>query len=138
MNPRVSVLMTIYNPGPFLAPAIESLLAQTFADFELIAIENGSRDGGLEIARHFAAGDRRIRLIELPENIGRVPALNRALNEARGEYAAILDADDVAHPERLALEVAALDARPEVVMVASHARYIDGSGTVIGQHTPPT
>jgi len=136
MNPRVSVLMTIYNPGPFLAPAIESLLAQTFADFELIAIENGSRDGGLEIARRFAARDRRIRLIELPENIGRVPALNRALNEARGEFAAILDADDVAHPERLALEVAALDTRPEAVMVASHARYIDDAGAVIGGHTP--
>ncbi len=138
MIPRVSVLMTIYNPGPFLVPAIESLLAQTFTDFELVAIENGSTDGAREIARRFAASDCRIRLIELPENIGRVPALNRALTEARGEYAAILDADDVAHPERLALEVAALDVLPEAVMVASHARYIDGSGTVIGQHMPTT
>lgn len=138
MSPRVSVLMTIYNPGPFLAPAIESLLAQTFTNFELVAIENGSRDGARETARRYADADPRIRLIELEENIGRVPALNRALNEARAEYAAILDADDVAHPERLALEVAALDARPEAVMAASHARYIDGSGTVIGQHMPTT
>ncbi|HYL33466.1 MAG TPA: glycosyltransferase [Stellaceae bacterium] len=137
MNPRVSVLMTIYNPGPFLAPAIESVLTQTFTNFELIAIENGSRDGARDVVRRYAAADRRIRLIELPENIGRVPALNRALDEARGEFAAILDADDVAHPERLALEVAALDARPNAVMVASHARYIDDGGAVIGAHTPP-
>jgi glycosyltransferase involved in cell wall biosynthesis len=138
MSPRVSVLMTIYNPGPFLAPAIESMLAQTFPDFELIAIENGSGDGAREIARHYAARDTRIQLVELPENIGRVPALNLALERARGEYVAILDADDVAHPERLALEVAALDARLGAVLAASHARYIDGSGTVIGQHTPTT
>ena len=76
MTPRVSVLMTIYNPGPYLAPAIESLLAQTMPDFELIAVENGSRDGARDIVRGFAR-DSRIRLIEKDVNIGRVPALER-------------------------------------------------------------
>jgi glycosyltransferase involved in cell wall biosynthesis len=137
MTPRVSVLMTIYNPGPYLAPAIESLLAQTSRDFELIAVEDGSCDGTLDVARRYA-GDPRVRLIECPQHIGRVPALNLALKEARAEYAAILDADDIAHPERLEREAALLDACPQTVLVASHARYIDAAGNVTGTHTPPT
>ena len=135
MNPRVSVLMTIYNPGPFLAPAIESLLAQTLPDFELIAVENGSRDGARDIVRGFAR-DPRIRLIEKDINIGRVPALNLAFGEARADYVAILDADDIAHPDRLAVEAALLDRQPDTIIVGSHVRFIDADGNVTGTFTP--
>ena len=136
--PRVSVLMTSYNPGAFVKPAIDSVLAQTFQDFELILVEDGSHDGAKEIARAYAAADTRFRLIDLPKNIGRTPALNLALREAKGEYAAVLDADDLAAPERFALQVALLDARPNVVVVSSHVRLIDKAGNVVGRICPPT
>src|SRR4051794_27446559 len=131
MTPRVSVLMTIFNPGPFLQPALDSLSAQTFGDFELIAVENGSSDRSRDTIRNFAARDSRCKIIELPENIGRVPALNMGLAQASGDYVAILDADDVAHPERLAAQVELLDAQPDVMMVSSHARTIDESGRML-------
>ena len=137
MTARVSILMTIYNPGRFLAPAVESLLRQTMPDFELIAVENGSRDGSRDVIRRYTT-DPRIRLIEKDDNIGRVAALNLALRDARADYVAILDADDVTHPERLADEARVLDAEPDVVTVGSHARLIDAEDRVIGAHTPQT
>jgi len=138
MIPRVSVLMTIYNPGRFLKPAVDSLLGQTFSDFELIALENGSNDGAKDTMRDYAASDARIRLIDLPDNIGRTPALNRAFVEARGEYVAVLDADDLAMPERLARQVEYLERNPTVVLLGSHVRYIDEQNNVIGSYEPPT
>jgi glycosyltransferase involved in cell wall biosynthesis len=138
MMPRVSVLMTIYNPGQYLRPAVDSMLAQTLTDFELVAVENGSSDGAKEIMRAYASSDSRVRFIDLPSNIGRTPALNLALERAQGDYIAVLDADDVAAPERLAREVEVLDAQPEIVLVASHVRCIDETGKVIGGYTPPT
>ena len=83
MNPRVSVLMTIYNPGPFLAPAIESLLAQTFADFELIAINDASTDASGEVLAEYARRDARIRILRNPENRGVAGTLNVGLSAAR-------------------------------------------------------
>jgi glycosyltransferase involved in cell wall biosynthesis len=130
--------MTSYNPGPFLRPAIESLLAQTLQDFELVLVEDGSKDGAKDIAQAYAAADARVRLINLPNNIGRTPALNLGLREARSDYVAVLDADDVAAPERLAKQVAVLDSRPQVVAVASHIRFINTDGDVIGTFCPPT
>ena len=136
--PRVSVLMTIYNPGRFLATAIESIGAQTFGDFELIAIENGSSDGSKNVLRDYAAADPRIRLTDLPSNIGRTAALNLALQQSQGEYIAVLDADDVAVPDRLARQVQFLDANPTVTLLASHTRWIDEQGAVLGFYTPST
>ena len=137
MTPRVSVLTTIYNAGAFLQPTLESLFAQTLGDFELIAIENGSRDGSRDVIRRFAK-DSRVRLIEKDDNIGRVPALNLALGEAKADYVAILDADDIAHPGRLAAEVSALDGDTNTVIVGTHARFIDADGKVLGTQTPNT
>jgi len=134
--PRVSVLMTIYNPGEHLRPALDSLFAQTMQDFELVVVENGSRDGAKSIIHEYAR-DPRVRLVDLAENIGRVPALNKALERARASYVAILDADDIAYPSRLASQVELLDLRPDVVLVASHVDYIDETGTVIGRFTAP-
>lgn len=128
--------MTIYNPGPYLGVAIDSLFAQTFVDFELIAIENGSTDGAKQLMRHYAERDSRVRLFDLDDNIGRTAALNLALNSAVGEYIAILDADDVASPVRFSCQVELLDAFPDVVLVASHARFIDTKDRVIGLWEP--
>lgn len=138
MTPRVSVLTTIYNPGALLKPALDSLCAQTFKAFELVVVENGSTDGAKEITRRYAGQDDRIRLIDLPENIGRTPALNLALDKARGEYVAVLDADDIAMPDRIARQFEFLDAHPRAVLVGAQARQIDFQGVVVGLYTPPS
>ena len=106
-EPRVSVLMTIYNAEPYLKEAIDSIVAQTFGEWELIAIENGSSDGSRAILDSYQ--DERIRCFCLPENIGRTPALRYAFEQAGGEYIAVLDADDVSHPERFKKQVEYLD-----------------------------
>jgi glycosyltransferase involved in cell wall biosynthesis len=135
LSPRISVLMTIYNAAPYLRAAIDSLIAQTFPDWELIAIENGSIDGAVDILNSYS--DSRIHLHKFESNIGRTPALRVALDNARGEYIAVLDADDVAYPQRFQLQVEFLRTNPEVALVASWAHYIDKGGKIIGEFTPP-
>lgn len=135
ITPKVSVLMTIYNAEQYLKEAIDSIVAQTFADWELIAIENGSSDKSPAILSGYQ--DERIRVFALPENIGRTPALRYAFEQARGEYIAVLDADDVSHPERLKKQVAHLDQYHEVALVGSWAEQINEAGKVIGHFQPP-
>ena len=135
-DPRVSVLMTIYNAAPFLKESIDSLIAQSFTHWELIAVENGSIDDSPSILGSYT--DARIRKFPFPENIGRTPALRHALDRARGEYVAVLDADDVAHLERFAKQVRFLDERPEVVLVGSWAEYVDDDGQAFDRWEPPT
>lgn len=133
--PRVSVLMTIYNAAPYLRAAIDSLIEQTFADWELIAVENGSTDSSFEILKSYS--DSRIKIHRFEKNIGRTPALRYAHDHSSGELVAVLDADDVAYPQRFSRQVSFLDNNPEVALVASWAQYIDKCGKVIGTFTPP-
>jgi len=135
--PRVSVLMTVYNGGSFLRESIESVLAQTFTDWELIAVDDGSSDASPAILADYYA-DPRVRVFPLPKNIGRTPALRHAFDQARGEYIAVLDQDDLSHPERLARQVAFLDQHSDVVLVGSWAKYIDEEGNVFAKFMPPT
>lgn len=114
---RVTVLMTIYNAGPYLGPAIDSLLAQSFADWCLVAVENGSNDGSKQVLANYR--DPRIHVVDLPRNIGRTPALNLALKHVCSDYVAVLDADDLARPNRFARQVAFLDSHPDIALVAS-------------------
>jgi glycosyltransferase involved in cell wall biosynthesis len=115
--PRVTVLMTLYNKGAFVAEAVRSVLASTFADFEVLVVDDASTDGGPERVR--AIADPRVRLLASAVNTGRPAAANRGFEAARGEFVAVLDADDLMHPERLARQVAFLDAHPEVGAVGS-------------------
>jgi cellulose synthase/poly-beta-1,6-N-acetylglucosamine synthase-like glycosyltransferase len=135
-TPRVSVLMTIYNAAPFLAESLDSLVRQSFSDWELVAVENGSTDGSAAILRGLR--DPRFQVTWLAANIGRTAALRQAFARARGEYIAVLDADDVAHPERLLKQASYLDAQPEVVLLGTWANYIDAGGRVIDEWSPPT
>lgn len=133
--PKVSVLMTIYNAGSYLKEAIDSIVAQTFSDWELIAIENGSSDGSPAILHSY--NDERIRTFGLPKNIGRTPALRYAFEQAQGEYIAVLDADDVSYPERLMKQVAYLDQHLEVGVVGTWTKLINGLGEEVGKIEPP-
>ncbi len=134
--PLVSVLMTIYNAAPFLRESIDSLLAQSFPDWELIAVENGSTDESVAILAGYR--DPRLRVFPFGENIGRTPALRYALEQARGGYIAILDADDVAHPDRIARQVEFMTLNPEVALLGSWAIQINGRGERIAELRPPT
>ncbi|MDB5294888.1 MAG: glycosyl transferase family 2 [Phycisphaerales bacterium] len=122
--PRVSVLMPVYNAGRYVRATVESLLAQTFADFELIAIDDGSKDDSAAVVREMAATDARIRFTSR-ENRGVVRTRNELADLARGEFMAVNDADDLSMPDRLAKQVAYLDAHPECVMVGSRVMVMD-------------
>src|SRR5580658_4707683 len=104
-NPLISVVMPVYNAVPYVAAAIESILAQTYSHFELILVDDGSTDGSLAVARQFAERDGRIRLI-LSDHAGQSDALNIGIDAAKGEFIAILNNDDVAMPLRLAAQLA--------------------------------
>lgn len=121
--PRVSVVLPVYNCPNYVRLAIDSMLAQTFTDFELIAIDDGSRDATPEVLRRIE--DPRVRIVA-QENRGLPATLNRGIELARGEYVARQDHDDYSHPERLARQVAYLDAHPACALVGTWAEIIEG------------
>jgi hypothetical protein len=125
-TPRVSVVLAVYNGEEFLRETIASVLAQTFRDFEFVVVNDGSTDASRDVVLSF--GDPRIRLLDNPRNLGLTPSLNRGIGEARGEFIARIDADDVAAVSRLARQVRHLDRHPEVALVGSWYREIDGAG----------
>jgi glycosyltransferase involved in cell wall biosynthesis len=116
--PRLTILMSVYSAAPYLAAALDSLLAQTFGDFTLLLMDDGSNDGSGAIADAYAARDPRVRVRHLPHD-GLVAALNRGLDEIDTELIARADADDLCRPDRLARQVALLDARPEIGVCGS-------------------
>ena len=128
MNPpKVSVALPVYNAERYVAEAIESILTQTFTDFEFLIVDDGSTDGSLSIMRRYADDDARIRVISRP-NTGIVGALNEMIGEARGELVARMDADDVARPDRFEVQVRYLDENPDCVMIGSRVLVIDSDG----------
>jgi glycosyltransferase involved in cell wall biosynthesis len=135
-TPRVSVLMPVYNAERYLAQAVESILGQTFTDFEFLIIDDGSADGSRAILERFAAQDDRIRMVSRP-NTGYGEALNEMIAMARGEFLARMDADDVARPDRFELQVAFLDAHPEVVCLGGWVQLIDAAGHRLGLFQTP-
>ncbi len=136
MVPRVSVVMPVYNAAAYLAESVGSVLAQTFAEFELIAIDDGSGDDSAEILLEFARRDARV-IVLRQLNRGIVSALNAGLQVAQGEFVARMDADDVAHPQRFERQVAFLDAESRCVAVGSQALQIDREGAAIGPMRAP-
>ncbi len=135
--PAVSVLMPVYDAGRFLTAALESILAQTFADFELIAIDDGSRDDSSAVLARFAARDPRIRVLS-QENRGIVATLNRALELARAPLVARMDADDLSRPDRFAKQIAYLRQHPEVAAVSGAMDVIDDGGAYLRTDAFPT
>jgi glycosyltransferase involved in cell wall biosynthesis len=124
----VSVVIGAYNGERFLRPAIESILNQTFRDFELIVIDDCSTDGSLQILREFK--DDRLRVVSNEENRGIADTLNKGIAVARGEYVALQDHDDISLPTRLECQVGFLDRHPQVGMVGSNCNIIDEAGNI--------
>jgi len=124
--PRITVLMPAYNRERYIRAAIESVLAQTRGDFELLVVDDGSTDGTAAAVGSYR--DPRIRLLRNPQNLGIPAARNRGISESRGEFIAMLDSDDVAHPRRLEKQAAFLERRPRHALVGSWFRYMDAEG----------
>ncbi len=125
-SPRVTVFMPAYNREGLVGQAIDSVLAQTLADFELLVIDDGSTDRTPEVVSGYA--DPRIRLVRNDANLGIPRTRNLGIELARGEYVAMLDTDDLAHPERLEKQVRFLDRHADHALVGSWAWRIDGQG----------
>jgi len=125
-SPVVSILMPVFNGAAFVGQAIESAIAQTYPDFELIIVNDGSTDNSAEVIRPYLA-DPRIRYLEQP-NGGVAAARNSAFRVAKGLYIGFLDQDDVWLPEKLALQIAYLKMSPQCAMVHARQGYIDDKG----------
>lgn len=124
--PSVSVVMPAYNAEKYLREAIDSILAQTYKDFEFIIINDGSTDRTKEIILSYS--DPRIVYLENEENSGICVTLNKGLDAARGRYIARMDADDIALPDRFALQVDFLDSHPKIGVVGSYLQIMDEKG----------
>lgn len=130
-NPRVTIGLPIYNGQNYLVTTMESLLAQTYADFELIISDNASTDGTEALCREYAAKDDRIRYIRNVENIGASANYNRVFELGRGLYFKWAAHDDLLAPTYLERCVEVLDSHPDVVLAYSQAKAIDDKGDVI-------
>ena len=129
-SPVVTVLMAVFNGQAHVGAAIRSILSQTFRDFELLVIDDGSTDDSAAIVGAF--GDARIRLIRNPQNIGLTRSLNRGLSLARGALVARQDADDVSHATRIERQVSVLRNQPHLALLGAQARLIDDAGRGAG------
>ncbi len=129
-SPTVSVVMSVFNGGSFLSQAVESILGQSFEDFEFIIVDDGSNDASASTLDAFQSHDPRIHVVH-QQNMGLVHALNRGCALARGKYIARMDADDVALPDRLASEVNFLESHPGVVLVGGAVDFIDARGNML-------
>jgi len=109
---KVSVVIPVYNKGPFLKECLDSVFAQTFPDFEVIAVDDCSTDNCLEILR--SCHDPRLRVVQLERNMGPAGAAQRGMDLAQGEYIVRMDADDMMFPDRIGTQVRFMDAHPEV------------------------
>ena len=132
--PRVSVLMSVHNGMPWLGEAVESVLAQTWRDFELVIVDDGSTDGTADFLARLT--DPRVHLLT-QARAGLTASLNRAVRESTGRLVGRMDADDMARPERLARQVEFLNAHPEVGLLGSGCREVTVSGAVVRTLRPP-
>ena len=136
MPPKMSVLMSVYNGARYLRIAVDSVLGQTFEDFEFIIVDDGSTDDSIEILS--AYDDPRIRLISNEENIGLTRSLNIGLEIARGDYVARMDPDDICVPERFERQVEYLDSSRKVGVIGSQMTVINEVGTPLRTFEVPT
>ena len=132
---RITVVLPVYNGEKYLAEAIESVLSQSFTDFELLVIDDGSSDRTPDILAGFADG--RLRIMRLPENRGLIAALNTGIAESQSELIARMDADDVCLPRRFERQVALLDAQPETALCGTWAEEFGARSIVYRLPTRP-
>ncbi|MFA5173388.1 MAG: glycosyltransferase [Candidatus Paceibacterota bacterium] len=134
-NPKISVLMSVYDGAKYLEESIKSIQNQTFSDFEFIIVNDASTDNSLEIIKNFS--DPRIIILNNPKNLGLTKSLNIGLKQASGEYIARLDADDLSFPERLEKQLSFMEKNEDFALVGSSAVLINEEGKIVGKKNKP-
>lgn len=129
-NPKISVIMPVYNGEKYLSEAIESILNQTYRDLEFIIINDASTDSSPEIAESYAHRDARIRIIQNDKNLGISGATNRGIEEAQGEYIALMDQDDISLPERFEKEANFLEEHEQIAAISSNSLTLKENGEI--------
>lgn len=137
-NPEISVIMSVYDGQSCLLEAVESILNQTFKDFEFIIIDDGSTDRTPEILKEYARKDERIKIITNPKNIGLTKSLNQAIKEAKGKYIVRMDADDISLPERLEQQIEFMRKNPEAGLLGTTYYEMNLKGEIVGDKFFPT
>lgn len=128
MKPTISVILPAYNAAPYIAQAIDSILKQTFKDFELIIVDNCSTDKTWHIIQSYVTKDNRIRAYQNDENLGVAGNRNQGINLAEGKYVAWQDADDISYPQRLEKQYHFMEANPKVGIVGGFLQFFDETG----------
>ncbi|MGV8141087.1 MAG: glycosyltransferase family 2 protein [Candidatus Woesearchaeota archaeon] len=136
-RPKISVVMSVYNGETYLFETMESLLNQSFNDFELITVNDGSTDNTLQILKQFKKRDKRVVIVNNKKNIGFTKSLNKGLKIARGKYVARMDADDLCMPERFKIQYDFLEQHKSIFMVGTYAINIDEHGKKLSLFKPP-
>jgi O-antigen biosynthesis protein len=138
MNPKVSLIMSVYNGASHLEESIESILRQTYTDFECVIIDDASTDRTPNILAAYAHKDPRMKLLRNESNLGLTASLNKAIRASVGEYIARMDAGDTSEPTRFEKQVLFLNEHPDHCLVGSWATSIDDAGNGIGAMEHPT
>jgi glycosyltransferase involved in cell wall biosynthesis len=136
-TPKISVIMPAYNAQKYIAEAIESILNQTFRDFEFIIIDDASTDKTWEIIQKYAQKDRRTIALKNAENLQNYKTRNNGIAIARGKYIATMDADDWSYPDRLQKQVEFMEKNPEVVLCGSFVEICDKNLDVLNKRNYP-
>lgn len=136
-KPQVSLGLPVYNGEKYLEKTIDSILAQTYRDFELIICDNGSNDRTQEVCEYYCQRDERVKYHRNPKNIGIAPNYNKAFELSSGKYFKWADYDDILAPEFIAKTVAVLDQYPDVSVAFPKTKFIDGNGDLLEDFEPP-
>ena len=137
-KPLVSVVMPVYNGELFMAAAIESILSQTFKNFEFLVVDDGSNDLTSEILKKYKKNyPLIIKIFRLKKNIGAFAAINSVLNKTRGEFIALMDSDDISYPQRLEKQITFFKKNPNVIVLGCQAEIITENGLTIGNKKAP-
>lgn len=136
IQPKISVILSVYNQAKYLPQAIASILRQTFSDFEFLIINDASTDSTPQIFKRYR--DQRITIFTHRRRQGLASSLNYLIRHSRGEYLARMDADDIAHPKRLKIQLDYLTEHPHIAACGTSVDLIDAAGKKIGRkHYPP-
>lgn len=130
-NPQISVVMPVHNGREFLDESIKSILAQTISDFEFVILDDASTDGSAELLREWAKRDARILLHHSSKQLGLAGSSNAVVSKARAPIVARMDADDIAHPDRLRRQLSILESHPDIVVIGTLCNGIDAGGRVV-------
>ncbi|MFZ2202673.1 MAG: glycosyltransferase [Microgenomates group bacterium] len=134
----ISIVMPVYNAARFLPACLQSIKAQTHKNWELIAVDDHSKDNSLAILKKFAKSDKRVKVYANPRNLGASSTANLAISRAKSKFIARMDADDIMYPTRLAQQLKTLQTHPSVVVLGSQCDLIDASSRRTGKKLFPT